>query len=226
MGEEERVWTDLDDADAHLEDVLTRRAVLPTLRVRPDRSLQVSSPVEEPREIPMSHLRVLISVHPLPLLTQRVHPDGLFDQVGRVPLQLDLELVDPALRLPPRLVDPNAIDSQLLPPHTLVPAQRQRVPNLSALERGEELPVLVVGRFVQRDVERRRLDRREGESEGETGDGGGARGDEEEAMDLAATCLGSQSVLVRVGGAVRDELGRRSPKPRWGRPSVSRAQGP
>lgn len=48
----------LDDSERHLENVLTRAAVLATFRVRADGSLEIANLVLEPSEVAMSHLRI------------------------------------------------------------------------------------------------------------------------------------------------------------------------
>lgn len=50
--------THLDDSQAHLENVLARRAELATLRVAPDRPLEISDAVLEAGEVAVTHLRI------------------------------------------------------------------------------------------------------------------------------------------------------------------------
>jgi hypothetical protein len=47
----------LDDSERHLEDVLTRAAVLATFRIRADGPLEIADLVLEPSEVAMAHLR-------------------------------------------------------------------------------------------------------------------------------------------------------------------------
>lgn len=66
-----RAGTHLDDAEAHLEDVLAGGAELAALGVRPDRALEVSRAVEEAGEVAVAHLQAVIELESAPRLNAR-----------------------------------------------------------------------------------------------------------------------------------------------------------
>lgn len=116
------------------------------------------------------------------------YPDGLFDQVGRVTLELHLELVHGTLSLLASGLHPHAIQPHLIALDRLVPGYSERTRVLSRLDGRDGLAVEVEGLLVERDVERRLLDGRQGLRKRWTSESGGRVGDVQEAVDLATTC--------------------------------------